>query len=154
MTDNANYVSRIPQLQSRWWTLVLALSLMVNLLIAGAVIGHRFRPHRDDMMQFIPHNFIASLSNQRRGEIIDILRNSKDQLKSMRDASDATALKLADALQNYDAANVKSIIDSYTTGSTSFAAKRGQIFNDMITKLTAEERQALALAIKERAARR
>ena len=45
MTDSSprNKPHFLPVLQSRWWSLVLGFSLMINLLIAGAFIGVRLR---------------------------------------------------------------------------------------------------------------
>jgi hypothetical protein len=156
MSENSKITARIPQLQSRWWTVLLALSLMANLMIIGAALGHRFGPHRNDlmarqdMMQLVPRKFISELRDDRRHEIMDFLRGNKVELKSLREASQATALKLADALENYDAANVKSVIDAFTTGNTSLAAQRGVILNELIGKLTPDERKSLAQAIRER----
>jgi hypothetical protein len=156
MSENSKITARIPQLQSRWWTVLLALSLMANLLIIGAGLGHKFGPHRNDemerqdMMQLVPRKFISELRDDRRDEIMDFLRGNKVELKTLRDASRVTALKLADALENYDAATVKSVIEAFTTGSTSLAAQRGVILNELITKLTPDERKSLATAIKER----
>jgi uncharacterized membrane protein len=156
MSDKPTFLNRIPQLASRWWTVVLAISLMANLLIVGLGLGHRFGPHRgemmprQEMMQLIPKKFISELPNERRREIMDFLRGNKNELKSLRDAAQENALKLAAALENYNTENVKSVIETFTTGTSSLAAQRGVILNELITKLTPDERKSLATAIKER----
>ena len=45
MTDKPakSWYRFVPQLSSRWWTALLGLSLMANLLIAGLVLGTRYR---------------------------------------------------------------------------------------------------------------
>ena len=158
MTDNTKIEisSRLPTLRSRWWVVVLGLSLMANMLIAGAMIGHRFLGGggdgngRNNIVQLVPRKFFGDLQGGRRHELMQFLRGQGDDFKSLRAETRATALKLADALDHYDAGNVKAVIDNFTTGSESLAARSGAVVVDLISQLTPDERAQLAAAIRDR----
>lgn len=160
MSALSNFKNRVPALRSRWWAGLLVLSLMANLLVAGLLVGRIMQPHRfDNMMrdgfvQLVPRKFFNELPAPRRKEILQFLRDHRGELKALRETSQATLVKLADALENYDAATVKSVIDSFTTGSESLAAKSGAVVMDLVAKLTPEERKKLAETIRERGSRR
>jgi uncharacterized membrane protein len=160
MTDNTKIEisSRLPTLRSRWWVVVLGLSLMANLLIVGAVIGHRYwdggGDRRNNFVQLVPGKFFGDLPGGRRRELMQFLHGQGDDFKSLRAETRATALKLADALDHYDAVNVKTVIDNFTTGSESLAARGGAVVVDLIAKLTPDERAQLAAAIRDRDNRR
>jgi uncharacterized membrane protein len=151
-----SFGNRLPSLRSRWWALVLGLSLMINLGIGGAIIGHlvnkRQMEHmvRDGFVQLVPRKFFDDLPEPRRKELMRFLRDSRHEFKAMRDASQITALQLADALDNYDPAKVKAVIDSFATGGESMAARSGTVVMEMIAKLSPEERKQLAIAIRDR----
>lgn len=160
MTDTriTTISNAIPQLKSKWWTVILVLSLMVNLLIAGAIAG-RFAmgrefggPKGSSFVQLIPRKFIDELSFARRRELMDALRDNRDEFKQMRAAANAAALELAAVLESptYDNAAVQAIIERFATSRESLAAKGSAIVTDIISKLTAEERKNLAAAIRDR----
>jgi uncharacterized membrane protein len=156
MSALSNLKNRVPTLRSRWWTGLLALSLMANLLVGGLIAGRIMYPHqidrmmRDSFVQLVPRKFFVDLPSQRRKELVQFLRDHRDEIRTLREASQTTVAKLADALENYDAATVKSVIDSFTTGSESLAAKTGAVVMDLVAKLTPEERKKLAEIIRER----
>jgi uncharacterized membrane protein len=108
------------------------------------------RMMRDSFVQLVPRKFFVDLPSQRRKELVQFLRDHRDEIRTLREASQTTVAKLADALENYDAATVKSVIDSFTTGSESLAAKTGAVVMDLVAKLTPEERKKLAEIIRER----
>ncbi len=151
----------LPQLKSRWWTLLLGLSLMVNLLIGGLAIGFRMgdgpveRIAGITYIQLIPRSFLGELPRERRDQLMDIVRSRSQELRALRSQSRAAPLKLADALemQTYDPAAVKTAIDAFTTGSGSLAAGGGNVVMEIVGQLTPEERQLLATAIRDRAER-
>jgi hypothetical protein len=72
----------------------------------------------------------------------------------MREQAQATALKLADVLEdpNYDPEKAKAVIADFTTGANSLAARGGQVSMALLDKLTRDERILLANEIRERAA--
>ncbi len=148
----------MPSLRSRWWTGLLGLSLMVNLLVGGAIIGKTFHGWRGENMgrasfvQLVPRKFMMDLPNERRRELMKNLRDDHEEMKGLRAGFQATALKLADALdvENYDAAAVKAVINNFTTGSESLAGRGGAAVEDLISKLTPAERKQLAAAIRDK----
>lgn len=160
MTDSSpsNKPHFLPVLQSRWWSLVLGFSLMINLLIAGAFIGVRLRDgplmHQinEARGQIVPHKFIAELPKDRRRELTQVLRDNRDQLSAMRNSISAANLKLASALEqpDFDAPTVKLALDEFTTGSSSMAARNGTILMELMQKLTPDERKKLAADIRDR----
>jgi uncharacterized membrane protein len=156
MSVLSNLKNRVPPLRSRWWTGLLVVSLMANLLVGGLIAGRILYPHemdrmmRDSFVQLVPRKFFVDLPSQRRKELMQFLRDHRGELKALREASQTTVAKLADALENYDTATVKSVIDSFATGSESLAAKTGAVVMDLVTKLTPEERKKLAETIRER----
>lgn len=151
----------LPRLQSRWWTAVLCLSLMLNLLVGGAIIGHRMaggpmeRLSGASYVQLIPRRFFAELPSARRRELMDIVGRNREDLRGLRKTSEEASLKLADALDqpSFDIANVKSAVDGFATGSESLAARGGAIVVEIVSLLTPEERASLAQAIRDRADR-
>jgi hypothetical protein len=161
MTPEKNRLGWVPQLRSRWWTLLLGLSLMANLLIAGLAIGIGLgggpvdRIMGASYIQLIPRNFLRELPFERRRELMSIVRERSRELRDLRANTHASPLKLAEALEKPDAtdADIKAAVDSFTTGSESLAAGGGAVVIDIVAKLTPEERKLLAAAIRERASR-
>ena len=153
--------SWLPKLKSRWWTLLLGLSLMVNLLIGGMVVGRL--SGRGDMerlagvsyVQLIPRRFLQELPRERRKEMMEIIRQNRPDLRNLREASEASSVKLADVLEkeNFSLDDVRGTIREFTTGTESLAAKGGDVVVDIVAKLTPEERKTLATAIRERGER-
>jgi Heavy-metal resistance len=148
----------LPQLKSRWWTLLLGLSLMVNLLIGGMVLG-RLSGHRDmerlagvSYVQLIPRRFLQELPGERRKEMMEIIRLNRPDLRNLREATEANSVKLADVLEkpNFSLDEVRATIREFATGTESLAAKGGDVVVDIVAKLTPEERKNLASTIRER----
>jgi hypothetical protein len=94
----------LPLLRSRWWTVVLGLSLMANLLIVGLAAGTMWKGRGDGRMQgasyvqLVPRSFFRDISKDRRDVLMQIVRGHRDDLRELRKASDAASLKLADVL--------------------------------------------------------
>jgi uncharacterized membrane protein len=151
-------LSRMPQLRSRWWSALLALSLAANLLIVGAAIGHRVwgdaegRRFGDNYVRLVPRKFFAELPMQRRRELMDVVRQDMDGLRNIREQGGITILHVADALekQPYDPALVQQAVTEFATGSQSLAGKGANILIHLVEKLTPDERVQLASAIRER----
>ena len=162
MTDtlSSKISNAIPTLKSKWWTALLVVSLMVNLLIAGAIVGRFAGGHQmgdgrgSNFVQLIPRKFLDDLDGPRRRELMEMLRNNRDEFKQMRASANVAALELATVLENpnYDAAAVQAVIDKFSTGRESLAAKGAVVVNEIIAKLTPEERKNLAAAIRDRSA--
>ena len=149
----------LPDTSSGFWRLCLLASLMLNLVVAGLVAGMFFRKGPMEFQagarygQFVPHKFMFELPHDRRRELSSIFRDSKPDFEKRRRAGDENAQKLAAEIVNpaYDAGKVNALIDSFTTGQDSVAAKGGAVLKDFFAKLTPEERLALAKDIQERA---
>jgi Heavy-metal resistance len=153
--DQQQKALALPQLRSRWWTVLLAASLCANLLIAGIAIGHRVwggPPDRAGYLQLLPRKFFADLPRARRHELMSVLRDSMKGMRGLREQADITSLKIADALekQPYDPAIIQLAVTDFATGSQGLAAKGSALVTDLVAKLTPEERAQLAAAIRER----
>jgi uncharacterized membrane protein len=150
--------SYIPSLKSRWWTGFLVLSLMFNLGIGGAIIGRHFKHNgiedavQNSFVQLVPRRFFETLPHERRRELMDVLRQNRQDMRMLRTEFDSKALLLADALDapNYEAAAVKSVIENVTMGSQSIAARGASVVEQLVEKLTPEERKQLAAAIRNK----
>jgi uncharacterized membrane protein len=166
MTDTNNEATKrrlpwLPQLRSRWWTALLGVSLMANLLIGGLVLGQAWRLGPESRMagasyvQLVPRSFFRNLSGERRKELMQIVRDNRDDLRNLRDQFESSGLKLADALEkdNFSIEDVRSTVTSFTTGTESLAARGGEVVVKIVASLTAEERKQLAQAIRDRDAR-
>ncbi len=103
--------------------------------------------------QLVPRKFFGDLPRERRQELLSTIRDNRDEFKAMREQGQATALKLADVLDdaNYDPEKAKAVIAEFTTGANSLAARGGAVSMALLDKLTADERILLANAIRDRA---
>ena len=149
----------MPAKSSRWWSALLIASLAINLLIGGAVVTRMLRhdgPERfigASYAQLIPRRFLAAVPRERRRVLLDILKQYRNDFHDDRDASEAVAAKLADALviEPYDVEKVKLVINEFAGMTGKLAARGGDAALDIITLLSADERRLLAEAIKDRA---
>jgi uncharacterized membrane protein len=149
----------MPSQGSRWWWALLIASLAINLLIGGAVVTRILRhdgPERfvgASYAQLIPRRFLAEIPRERRRVLLDILKRYRNDFHDDRDASEAVAAKLADALatEPYDVEKVKLVINEFAGMTGKLAARGGDAALDIITLLSADERRLLAEAIKDRA---
>jgi len=82
-----------------------------------------------------------------------VVRSNREDFSAMREQTQATALKLADVLDdpNYDAEKAKAVIDEYTSSVGSLATRGAAVSMALLEKLTPEERILLANAIRDRA---
>jgi uncharacterized membrane protein len=153
--------SWLPDTSKGFWRFLLLASLLLNLAVAGAVIGGRWH-HRDGpggqpgFQQFAPGRFFMSLGADRRRELADMLRGARPEFDNLRQRNAALAGQVAAELEksDFDAAKLAALIDGFTTGPDSMAAKGGMVLKNFYAKLTPEERVALAKSIRERLARK
>ncbi len=161
MSDqSARYWHRfVPLLRSRWWTVLLGLSLMANLLVAGLVLGVRYRGDDRIMganaVQIFPRSFLRDLPRDRRDELMGSVRRNMRGMRDIREGSSEGILQLADALEKDpgDLTLIRPAISNYATGPDSLAARTMTLVSGVIEKMTPEERKSLATAIRERALR-
>ncbi len=161
VTQNKQRFGWIPQLRSRWWAALLGVSLMLNLLVGGIFAGAMFGEGRAERLagasyvQLIPRKFFRDISKDRRDALMQILRDNRDDLRNLREASDGTSLKLADALEkeNFNIDDVRQTVAAFSTGTESLAARGGDVVVKIVSQLSADERKLLASAIRDRNAR-
>jgi len=141
-----------------FWRGLLLLSLMLNLIVAGMVLGHFWGPFGPGKMgggpaygQLAPGRFFADLSKDRRRELNESLRNPRQDMQRLRGLADDNAQKLAGELEqeNYDPTKVNALIDSLTVGPESVAAGSSKVLKEFYSKLTAAERKQVAKALRE-----
>ncbi len=159
----SNFVSSIPPFtggsgrSQLFWRTLLLVSLMFNLLVAGILIG-QFRVHGQPAklmgpayVQFVPGRFFAELPKERRHELAEALRSNRQDFKKLRGQAADNAQKLAVELEqeNYDPAQVNTLIDTFTTGPDSLAAGGGKVLKDFYAILTPAERKELAKDIHD-----
>ncbi len=150
--------SWLPQLQSRWWTLLLGLSLMLNLLVGGVIFGDRVAGGRMDRLvgasyvQLIPRSFFRELSRERRHELLQIVRESREDLRGLRSQYEGTSLKLAEVLEKeaFTPDELRQAVSAFSTGTESLASRGGEVVVKIVSQLTSEERKLLAQAIRKR----
>jgi uncharacterized membrane protein len=151
----------LPQLRSRWWTVLLGVSLMLNLAVAGIVAGGAFSGGRGERLagasyvQLIPRSFFRDLSRERRDQLMQIVRDNRDDLRALRAASEGAGLKLAEVLEKpvFSIDEVQQTVTEFSTGTKSLAARGGDVVVKIVAQLTPAERTLLAAAIRERDAR-
>jgi uncharacterized membrane protein len=159
--SSRRFLRFLPALDRPLWRALFAFSLMANLVIAGLWIGQRFGPGREDrinrpvLAQVLPRQFLSTLPDDRRKELMSGMRMGVKQFRDLRDGAAANVLAIADALEKDtgDLSTVRTAVDGYATGAGSMAAKGSTVVMDFIAKLTPDERKLLAQSIRERAAR-
>jgi uncharacterized membrane protein len=150
-----------PAQGSRWWSALLITSLAINLFIGGAVATRILRhdgPERfvgASHTQLIPRRFFAEIPRERRRVLLDILKQYRKDFSGDRDASEATAARLADALvvEPYDVEKVKLVVSEFAGQTGKLASRGGDAALDIIAQLSPDERKILADAIRDRASR-
>ncbi len=156
----SNEVERPASRPSRWWTVLLIVSLAFNVLIGAATATRFFVKERTERVtgagyiQMVPRKFLADLPRERRRELLAVFREFRDEFRDGRNAARESAAKLAGALEAepYDAAAVKAVADEFARSGTGMIAHGVEATMQFVARLTPEERKQLALRIRERAA--
>lgn len=163
MTDNTNSTGPrfLPRLRSRWWTLLLGVSLMGNLLVGGAIVGHGMRGDDGEgprgrggpggFTQLMPRGFFAELPRERRRELLGLLMQHRPDFDSLRQQANATAGELAALIEvePYDPAAVKTLVDNYVRQGGDFQNRGGAVLLDMLARLSPDERKLLAAELRK-----
>jgi uncharacterized membrane protein len=163
-TNPAPGPAALPPLRSRWWTVVLGLSLMANLLIGGIFLGHGVRgtdgfgrhdgrgpDGRGATAQLMPRGFFAQLPDQRRRDLMMVLRQHRPDFVNLRQQTSDTALRLADliAADPYDAAAVTALVQDYVRQNSALQDRGALALTDVLARLTPSERQLLAAELRK-----
>lgn len=144
---------------ARWLKPLLIASLALNLLFVGGGVA-RFVMHggpserfaNASQMQLIPRRFFGEIGAERRRDLLTIFRTYGPSFRDGRAQIRAQAVALADALEAepYDPARVTSVIAQFSAASTKLMETGGQAAEEMIAKLTPDERKQLARHIRLR----
>lgn len=148
-----------PRPRRRLWTIVLVLSLALNLLVGGAIAARFFFPPPPERFigasyaQLVPRKFLAGLDRARRGELLAVLRQYRDEFHDGRLAARMLSAELATALDTepYDEEKVKQAVQAYAKTGNELVAHGANAALDFIAKLTPEERKSMAARLRERA---
>jgi uncharacterized membrane protein len=152
--------SLLPDMSAKGWRWVLLASLMVNVLVAGVVLGHVFgfgppMMHQPGgpLVDYAPQRFFANVAKPRRKELTQPFRQGREDFQKFRSQSGLRAVAIADALakQPFDGDALNALVDSYSVGPDSPAAMGAALVKDLYAKLTPEERVLLAQEIRARA---
>lgn len=144
--------------QMRWVSILLVVSLALNLLFLGGGIT-RFFLHEPpgrmtgiSEMQLIPRKFFGDISQQRRSELLTVFKDFRGEFRDGRVARQQLAVDLAAALEAepYDPERVKQAVGAFTSRSSSLVARGGDAALAFISKLDDGERRLLARRIRER----
>jgi Spy/CpxP family protein refolding chaperone len=87
--------------------------------------------------------------------MLDILKQYRPNFRQDREASEAVAAKLAEAIVNepYDVEKVKVVISEFADRNGKLALRGGNATLDILAVLTPQERRILADSINERASK-
>jgi uncharacterized membrane protein len=144
-----------------WLKIALVASLALNLLIGGAVAS-RFAFHEraerlaGPVAQILPRRFLSDLPRERRKELLAVIRSYRDSFRSGREKLREASHGLAAALEAepYDAAKAFAAVAAIEQAGQSMLADGGRLANDLIGRLTPEERKVLAQRLRDRATRK
>lgn len=162
MTDQAE-TTKTAWFQSwpHWTKFLLVASLAVNLLIGAAAGVRYFYPERMErwngasFTQLLPRRFLSDLPEERRREFLDLLKSRREVFRQSRAQMRDAATRFADALerQPYDEAAAKAAIEDFTKLSTQMVDSGTLVTQEIVQKLTPEERTQLAQRVRERVER-
>lgn len=144
-----------------WLKIALIASLALNLLIVGAVAA-RFAFHEraerlaGPVAQILPRRFLGDLPRERRKELLAVIRSYREGFQTgrakMRDAANGLAAALE--AEPHDAAKTAAAVSAIEQAGQAMLGDGVKLANDLIGRLTPEERQALAQRLRDRAARK
>ena len=146
----------LPDPGHSFWRICLLASLMINIGIAGALLGGVFK-HRPDegrqavnYGQFVPRKFFFDVAPDRRKVLADVFRSRRSDFEQMRLKTGEQAEQIAAALSdpNYDSAKTNALVDGFTIGPESLGGKGGAVLKSFYGMLTAQERAILAQDIR------
>ena len=149
---------------ARWKSILLIVSLGINLAIAGAIVAHKFfgHDHRKHYRarisgpgytQILPRKFFFDISRDRRKELVTDLKKNRKEFRQLRKDLRAVAIGVADALaaDPYDAEATKKALAAYEAQANGMVGKGKSIAIEFFAKLTPEERKLIAKRIRDKA---
>lgn len=146
-----------------WLTIALIASLALNLVIGGAIATRFAFPERAERImgigpvaQILPRRFFGDLPRERRKELTAVIRSYRDGFQGgrakLRDAANGLAAALE--AEPYDPATTTAAVAVVEQAGQAMLGDGVKLANDLIGRLTPEERKALAQRLRDRAARK
>lgn len=144
----------------RWLLGLLVASLAFNLFVIGAAVAERLWPERAESMrtprvtELLPRNFFVGLDRERRDELKVVFQERRQTFRDERRALREAAQHVADALgqEPYDSELVRRAITEYGDANRKLVDLGLAVTQDLVERLTPEERRELADHIRKRAA--
>jgi len=142
----------------RWLMPLLVASLALNLVIVGIGVSGQFRPGHHEQRSshssadLMPRAFFRELDDQRRDELVEVFRARKTDWREERRALRDAAAALADALERepFEPQLAQSAIAGHAGSSHRLIDIGAAVAEELVGKLTPEERRDLAQAIRHR----
>jgi uncharacterized membrane protein len=137
----------------RWMRITLIVSLAINLLIVGAMVGKKLtHKHRrpsfgsSRSLDLGIYSFSRSLPAERRTVIRKALRPERANLKPLRKQLKDARLEAADVLgaEPFDLEALKAVVEKITKAQANYRGAGAAMFLKTVTELTPEERLALS----------
>ena len=145
----------------RWMKVVLVLSLMLNVVVIGAVGARAWMIHKHGhgfhaMRMLGVHSFLRKLPKERRQELRGKFRQVRKELREHGRSLMGPLRNLATAMaaDNYDRSQVETAVKTFRQTHEQRAAAREKYMMELIDALTPEERKTLGRKILKRAERR
>ena len=144
--------------RTRWLMPLLVASLAFNLVIVGIGVsgqfwpGHHERRSSHSSADLMPRSFFRELGDQRRDELVEVFRSRKTEWREERRSLRDAAAVLADALERelFDPQLAQLAIADHAGRSHRLIDIGAAAAEDLVGRLTAEERRDLAQAIRDR----
>ena len=144
----------------RWLVVLLVASLGFNLFVIGAAVAERVWPERAESIrtprvtELLPRNFFMGLGRERRDELKVVFQERRQTFRDERRALREAAQRVADALarEPYDPELARRAISEYGSATQKLVDLGLGVAQDLVERLTPEERRQLAEHIRKRAA--
>ncbi len=144
MSDN-------PGLKRRWMPILLTVSLAVNLLVVGVILGTTLRFRGGDHAR-VPPGFGFALYHALPKEDRKAMRGELSALRSKgsnRRSQDFSALSQALQVMPFDPAAVQALLDQQSQATADLQAALHQQWLAQVTAMTDGERQIYAERLEE-----
>lgn len=148
-----------PRRRLNWWSVLLVVSLALNVFVIGAAAARLMFPPPPERFvgatyaQIVPRRFLSDLDRDRRHELLALLRQYRDDFSEGRLAARQITVALADALETepYDAKKAEAAIGLYAETGNKLVSHGQRAALQFISVLTPEERKLMALHLRNRA---
>ena len=152
----------LSRLRGGWFSVILVVSLAFNLFVIGAVVAHhiwdRHNGHHGDRIagpgftQLLPRRFFAQLADDRRDELVKLIRQHRHEFSQGRTKLRQDARAVADALEvePFDQAKLDQALQGFAKTGHTLIDMGASVAQDVVSRLTPAERKELAEQLKLR----